>query len=136
MKSTEKITIPIKLGKYAKAEWDRVICILCERGEFDAELDRAALTNYCMAWGSLLEAERMLSKGEMTATTKNGTDIPSVWLGIRNTALKQVREHARELGFTPLARKETRGRKKKEKGMVDILDGLDDSDVLKFPRHA
>jgi phage terminase small subunit len=52
---------PAHLGEEARAEWDRITGHLQALGLI-AEIDRAALTGYCVAWGRHVEAELRIAE--------------------------------------------------------------------------
>ena len=92
---------PTWLGKEAKAEWHRVVKWLLSAGVL-AEVNRAALTAYCICWGRLHKAEgEIKKKGEVYVSDKTGVEYQSPWVAIANNARSEMVKLAAEFGMTP-----------------------------------
>ena len=104
-------TPPAFLCDDAKVEWGRVCSALFSAGLM-TELDRAALSAYCAAYGRWAQAERainaMAGKDGINAAllikTKEGNAIQNPLVGIANKARADVVRFAAEFGMTPSAR--------------------------------
>lgn len=104
-------TPPAFLCDDAKVEWGRVCSALFAAGLM-TELDRAALSAYCAAYGRWAQAERaintMAGKDGINAAllikTKEGNAIQNPLVGIANKARADVVRFAAEFGMTPSAR--------------------------------
>lgn len=96
---------PKHLVGEARKEWRRITKQLLALGLL-TEIDRAALAGYCQAWARWVEAEEAMQKPgfQMITLTGNGYPVLSPWLGVANTALKQMRSFLSEFGMTPSAR--------------------------------
>lgn len=98
---------PKELTKPAHEEWERVCTELYELGLLSS-LDRGALTVYCAAWATLMEAEASLKKKgkvqKIISVTGRVYEKASPWVKIANDARKQMLEAAREFGMTPSSR--------------------------------
>jgi P27 family predicted phage terminase small subunit len=57
-------TCPSHLSPTAKAEWRRLVRLLCDLGML-SEFDRAALAGYCQSYGHWVEAEKKLRESPM-----------------------------------------------------------------------
>ena len=91
---------PTYLPKDAKAEWRKVAPILVVERQTLTEADLATLENYCLAVGTMREAQRLLSaEGLVTAAGKRHPAF-----GIMNAAQTTQRLCAAELGLTPVSR--------------------------------
>jgi len=90
---------PVWLSKEAKAEWCRVAPILHASGVLD-DTDLGVLQSYCMAIGTMQQAQRLLNKEGLV--TEAGKRHPAV--GIMNAAQQTMRLCATELGLTPVSR--------------------------------
>jgi P27 family predicted phage terminase small subunit len=98
----------------AKTEWRRITKHLEPLGLI-SEIDRAALSGYCTAWGDYVWAERRmaeLNSGSTTGTgeagrigeTLSGYKQISVHMQIRNRALELMVKFLNEFGMSPAAR--------------------------------
>lgn len=104
-------TPPPFLCDDAKVEWGRVCSALFAAGLM-TELDRAALSAYCAAYGRWAQSERaintMAGKDGINAAllikTKEGNAIQNPLVGIANKARADVVRYAAEFGMTPSAR--------------------------------
>lgn len=96
----------------AKAEWERIVPILCER-KILTEADLGSLENYCMAQGVVREMEREIQKlGAIQKVYKLDKEGNSFLVSIRKNpavaiqadAVGRARLLAAELGATPVSR--------------------------------
>lgn len=91
---------PSYMSKDAKAEWRRVAPILIRERKTLTEADLATLENYCLATGTMRQAQRILNvEGLVTAAGKRHPAF-----GIMNAAQTTQRLCAAELGLTPVSR--------------------------------
>jgi len=99
-----------------------------------ASSDRGDMTAYCHWWGTLLKAKSKLAElksmaGEKDAEvikTASGNYIQNPWLGIANTAAKELTKVCEKMGLDPTSR--TR---------IKLLERSDDNlaDILSMPRE-
>jgi P27 family predicted phage terminase small subunit len=96
----------------AKTEWRRITKHLEPLGLI-SEIDRAALSGYCTAWGDYVWAERRIAElngkspeGEAgrIGETPSGYKQISVHMQIRNRALELMVKFLNEFGMSPAAR--------------------------------
>ena len=87
----------------ARSEWRRIAKKLHALGLL-TEIDRAALTGYCLAWARLVEAEEMLRKHGTVIVSKNGFPVQSPYLNIATKATEQLVRMLVEFGMTPSSR--------------------------------
>lgn len=103
MPDPKKPPAPKWLRGEGRREWNRVARRLNEVGLL-TYVDRATLAMYCDAWGEYVEARDKVEKlGTVIKTTK-GNLIQNPYYSIKNQAMKQCQQLARELGMTPSAR--------------------------------
>lgn len=98
-----KPRMPSFLDATAKNEWKKVLPILDEMG-VTSKADGTILAVYCQMYSRWVKAEAMLKKDGYTVQCANGYVQPSQWLGIGNTAIKEMKSAMDELGLTPKAR--------------------------------
>ena len=96
-------TCPRHLSTKAKAEWKRVTRRLYALG-LVTQVDRAALSAYCQAWGRWVEAEEEVRKNGDIVKTRAGNVIQNPWLAVANKAQEQMVKLAAEFGMTPSSR--------------------------------
>jgi len=84
-------------------EWDRITPILYKNGLI-SELDTAELAAYCCCFARWREAERHIKENGLTEITSNGNIIQSPYVGIANTAMKQMHQFLCQFGMTPASR--------------------------------
>lgn len=103
---------PAILTGEAAAEWDRLTPYLWRLGLI-SQLDRAALTGYCQAWGDYCWAQRRIAEsnaGDETGERGRIWDTPSgykqisVLQQISNRALEQVEKFLGHFGLSPALR--------------------------------
>ncbi|MEM7131188.1 MAG: phage terminase small subunit P27 family [Chloroflexota bacterium] len=109
----------------ARKEWRRISKELHALGLL-TDIDRAALTMYCQAWGRWMQAEEALAetfenddgeirlKNPLVATTDRGYEHTSAWLQVSTQAYKQMKQLLTEFGMTPSARSRIRVEMPKE----------------------
>lgn len=93
---------PSHLNAEAKAEWKRMSRLLVEAGLY-SDIDRAALSAYCVAWARHLEAEGMLQRYGVVIAAR-GVPRTSPWAIIASQALDVMLRAAAEFGATPSSR--------------------------------
>ena len=112
---------PAFLDDLARQEWDRTAPVL-EAARLLTDVDRAALAAYCESWSMYVRAtERVQESGEVMVSPK-GYLYPSPWVGIANTAKKQMLAFLAEFGMTPSAR--TRVKPAKAAGPTNPFSAL------------
>jgi P27 family predicted phage terminase small subunit len=94
---------PEHLTEPAKQEWARVAEQLALLGLL-TDLDRAAFSAYCQAYGRWVEAEEMLKKTGTVVKAPSGYPILSPYLSVANKAVEQMRAFLTEFGLTPSSR--------------------------------
>jgi P27 family predicted phage terminase small subunit len=99
---------PAFLTVPAKTEWKRVCAELSKVPGLLAAVDRSCLTEYCLSWAAVRDAELHLQKEGATMTIHGAHNYEvqqqSPWVGIQQGALKSMRSAADRLGFSPSAR--------------------------------
>lgn len=118
IRPTVEIPAPPKtLSKEARAEWERIAPHLASLG-LVSQIDRAALTAYCTAWGDYEWAEKRIAElnkaaralGDKTGDagrigkTPSGYLQISVQLQIRNRALEFMDKFLAQFGMSPSSR--------------------------------
>ncbi|MCW8918921.1 MAG: phage terminase small subunit P27 family [Gammaproteobacteria bacterium] len=94
------------LSEDAKQEWARVTAELVKL-KVIAQVDMAAVSVYCQAWGDWSSAQRKLrALGEAgyVDTTPSGYKQQSVWLQIANRAADTMKTYGALFGMNPSAR--------------------------------
>lgn len=100
-------TCPEHLTGPARTEWKRITAELLKL-QLISQVDRAALTAYCMAWGDVVKATGKLKKeGEVIVSDKGGM-YQNPWVAIRNSALERLIKTSAEFGMTPSSRTRVR----------------------------
>lgn len=94
---------PKFLSPEALLEWRRITPLL-ERLELVSQLDRAALSLYCQAWGRWVDAEKIIGKTGLMVESPSGHRIQSPHLAIANRAIEQLDKILVEFGMTPSSR--------------------------------
>lgn len=94
---------PDFLDSAALEEWNRVTPILKRLGLI-SELDSMELAAYCQCFSRWRTAEQKLLELGLTETTSNGNNIQSPYVGIANTAMKQMHQFLCQFGMTPASR--------------------------------
>lgn len=94
---------PAHLTGEAKKEWVRVTKELHTLGIL-ANIDRASLAAYCMAWLDFVYASRMVDEeGEVITSIKGGKYL-NPWVGIKTSSMDRVVRISAEFGMTPASR--------------------------------
>ena len=94
---------PSHLSDEAKREWHRVAGDLADLGLL-SRIDRAALANYCQAWGRWVQAEEALKRFGVMVKSPTGFPMQSPYLAVANKAMEQMRLLLGEFGMSPSAR--------------------------------
>lgn len=69
-----------------------------------ARIDRAALANYCLWWGTLVECQRILKREGLTAMTQSGYLQQRPEVAIAQKAAGLCKAFLVEFGLTPASR--------------------------------
>jgi P27 family predicted phage terminase small subunit len=96
-------TCPPHLSEEAKKEWERVTPMLEKLGLL-SQIDCAALSLYCQAWGRWVEAEEALRTYGVMVKSPNGFPMQSPYLAVANRAMEQIRAMLTEFGMSPSSR--------------------------------
>jgi P27 family predicted phage terminase small subunit len=94
---------PAHLEAEARVEWGRITPHLEKLGLI-SQIDRAALTGYCVAWGRHVEAEtkiKAVGDSGLVETTPSGYKQISVWLQISHRSLDQMAKFLAMFGMSP-----------------------------------
>ena len=94
---------PDHLSPAAKKEWERVTPLLEKLGLL-SQIDGAALSLYCQAWGRWVEAEEALRTYGVMVKSPNGFPMQSPYLAVANRAMEQIRAMLTEFGMSPSSR--------------------------------
>ncbi len=94
--------IPSWLDPEALAEWERVTPVLLQLGVL-TEIDRTALSAYCMAYSRWVQCEEIISAKGLTYMTKTGLQArPEITM--QQKYLGIIRVFCAEFGLTPSSR--------------------------------
>lgn len=104
---------PEFLEGLALDEWHRMGKILFFNGIL-TEMDVAAFAGYCINYARIAEAERHIREEGGVITTSNGNLIQSPWVGISNTAQKQMNTFLTAFGMSPVSRSRVTAQAKEE----------------------
>jgi P27 family predicted phage terminase small subunit len=120
---------PTFLNREAKKEWKSVCEELIELKMLH-RVDLGLLAAYCSEMANYIHAVKELRKGSEvhTLTRDDGSvySMPSPWISIKNSYLKNAQAIASQFGFTPSARTKINGSRKGEKDPFDEMMNLDD----------
>jgi P27 family predicted phage terminase small subunit len=94
---------PKWLSRDAAAEWRRVAPILTVERRILTDADLGVLESYCVAIGSVREAQRAITRDGLIIPTEKGPKRHPAF-GIQNAAMTTARLCAAELGLTPVSR--------------------------------
>jgi P27 family predicted phage terminase small subunit len=112
---------PAHLSEPAAAEWDRISVELMDLGLL-SQIDMAALTIYCTAWGRHVEAEThlrveglmLMGKAKPIPTgekdddgnpiLEEGKPYQNPWVGVSNRAIELMQSMLAEFGLSPSSR--------------------------------
>ena len=93
---------PSFLSADAKLEWKRLGQELLDMGLL-TNLDMAAFSGYCQAFGTWVRAQRMIrSKGMLVK--ENGVTMRNPWCKVSAEAFEQVQKGLAQFGLTPATR--------------------------------
>ena len=99
---------PDHLGEAAKREWRRAGRFLRRLGLI-FDIDLAAFSAYCTAWGRWVEAEEALKTFGLMLKSPNGFPVQSPYLAVANRAMEQMRSLLSEFGMSPASRTRVAG---------------------------
>lgn len=94
---------PVHLDRLARAEWKRITPHLHSLGLI-SQIDRAALTGYCVSWSRHVHAETKIKDLQdvgLIDTTPSGYKQISTWLQISNRSLEQMAKFLAMFGMSP-----------------------------------
>lgn len=96
--------MPRVLSPAARKQWRKIAGKLSAFG-VATNVDEEALALLCEAWARWIDAEEHLRKfGVVVKSPKSGFPMPSPYLAICNTAMKQIKDLLVEFGCTPSSR--------------------------------
>ena len=95
--------MPSWLNKYAKKEWKRIVPELKSLGLL-TQIDRAALSAYCDAYGRWREASEGLQKHGMVWEASSGYLQQTPYVSMVKNALADMMKCLTEFGMTPSSR--------------------------------
>ena len=101
---------PSWMDRAAKREWRRAVRACADYPTWLQEVDRAALTAYCVAWSTFLQASQDLAERGVLVAGRSSADeardalVKNPSVQIARDAQEQLRRWAQQLGFTPDAR--------------------------------
>jgi len=84
-------------------EWNDKAPLLAAKGVL-TQADRAALSNYCVAYQELVEMTEKIKADGYFDTTSNGNVIQHAAVSIRHQAMDKVNKFLTEFGMTPASR--------------------------------
>jgi P27 family predicted phage terminase small subunit len=121
--------IPKFLSGEGRAEWRRIVPILCNMGVLTVA-DGKALGAYCSAYAQLCKAEAAIEKfGLICATLDQETGVAELKVNpavrIKSDALRQMKSFLVEFGLTPASRSKLKINANPED--PDALDNLFDA---------
>ena len=112
---------PTELSDTVKVEWGRISKELNKLGLI-TEIDRAALTGYCDAYGRWADASEVLKKtGLIIKSPVQGVPMQNPVLPIINKALAEMKGFLTEFGMTPSSRTRVSVPKQKPKNPYDDI---------------
>lgn len=111
---------PEQLQGEARKEWFRMGKKLHALG-LVTEIDKAALTVYCQAWGRWSDAEANLAKYGPVIFAKTGIPIQSPYMSIANKALELMMRSLVEFGMSPSSRSRVKVDKPEEEDALEAL---------------
>ena len=107
------VTIPVcppHLDAEAKAEWDRIVPELLQRGLL-GQTDRAAIAAYCQSWSRWVDCELKIRELGVVVKSANNLPMQSPYLPIAQRSLDQMHRLLSDFGMTPSARRRVPSRK-------------------------
>ena len=84
-------------------EWREKAPLLADKGVL-TQADRAALSNYCVAYQELVEMTNDIREKGYFEKTSNGNIIQRAAVSIRHQAMDKVNKFLTEFGMTPASR--------------------------------
>ena len=87
-----------------------------------ADIDRAALAAYCVAYGRWQQAERLLADSELVLTTAKRGTVTNPLLRVATRAQADMVRYAAEFGMSPASRSRVR-----------VIDGKPSAEDAFFP---
>ena len=118
---------PRFLNEDGKKEWRRVVGILMDLGLY-TELDRAALTMYCQAYGRWVQAERILATQDLVLVGSEGGMYQNPMLHVANKAWEQMRKILAEFGLSPSSRSRLQLKGGEAPSLTEVLFNMTVSD--------
>ena len=101
---------PQHIDRKARREWHRISAELAKYGLI-SQIDRAALTFYCVNWARHCEAENVILKAAAASAgtglfvkTPDGYPVQSPWLVVSNKAIELCRAFLAEFGTSQASR--------------------------------
>lgn len=94
---------PDGLTGHALAKWSELAPQLIEAGVL-TELDRDCLLAYCLAFSTVIEAQRVLDRSGVVIKGYRNSPVTNPYLRARNQALEMMRRFAEQLGLSPSSR--------------------------------
>jgi P27 family predicted phage terminase small subunit len=121
--------MPQFLNPEARAEWKRIVPILCNMGVLTVA-DGKALAAYCSAYSQLVKCEAAIEKyGLILATLDQLTGVAELSVNpavrIKSDSLRQMKSFLIEFGLTPASRSKLKINASNDE--PDALDGLFDA---------
>lgn len=101
--SMDKPKCPTHLSDSAKKKWRQLSEILYS-ARLLTEIDGDALSRYCEAWATWVDAKKKVTASGMVVKTALGNPIQNPYLSIANHASEQMNKIAVEFGMTPSSR--------------------------------
>lgn len=93
---SDNIAPPRWLAVEAKREWKRVMPVLTER-RILTDADLGVLENYCICIGRARQMEKAIQD-------ESDPDMMLKFVRVQDKAMASARQHAAELGLTPVSR--------------------------------
>ncbi len=115
---------PPGLSPTALEKWNELAPQLIEAGIL-TQLDRDALHAYCLAYSSLVEAQRALDRSGVVVKGYRDAPVLNPYLRARNYSLEMMRRFGEQLGLSPSSRGriDTSGRGARSDWVADFLKG-------------
>ena len=110
---SDNLTRPEWLGKTASAEWDRIVAdletMVAEGQAMLTNVDRGPLAIYCMAYGDMVDAQRMIDADGPTLDILDDAGNlkytqQSVFVSIKSKSALLALKVGQEFGFSPSSR--------------------------------
>lgn len=86
----------------SRSEWDRQVVDLDAR-RLMSKSYRAALVMFCEAWGTYVEACKVLAKEGMTTIGTKGITVKHPMIDVKNAAFDRCMKMGQQFGFSPAA---------------------------------